>query len=147
MNLKEKIEADFAAAVKSRDTEKVSVLRLLKTAIKNEEINQKEELSDDDILKILKREVKQRKDSIEEYQKGNREDLAEKEKREIKIIKQYMPEEISEEEAERIVEEVISAMNDVGPGDFGKVMAAVMEKAGGRADGALISKIVKQKLN
>ncbi len=141
MPIKETIDKDFIAAYKDKDEAKSSVLRLLKSALKNEEIAKKSELSDDDAIKIIQREIKQRKDSVTEYEKGGRADLAEKEKSEITILEAYMPAQLSDEELEAIVKNAAA-----GESDFGKVMGKVMPSVAGKADGGRVSAVVRKVL-
>ncbi|MDO8444087.1 MAG: GatB/YqeY domain-containing protein [bacterium] len=146
MQLKQQIESDFLSAYKSRDDSKVSVLRLLKSAIKNAEINTKSELPEPEIIKILRREVKQREESIFEFEKGGRSDLVSSNQDEIKIINAYLPAQIGEDQIKVIVNEVIAGLNPSGPADFGRVMGAVMKKVGTDADGATVAAIIKKSL-
>jgi hypothetical protein len=118
---------------------------MVKTALTNARIEKKDELSDDEVQKLLKTEIKKRKDSIRAYSEGGRNDLAEKEEQEIVIIQQYLPEELSEEAIRAGIEEVIATLDDTT--NFGKVMGAVMAKFEGRADGALVRKILEEKLS
>jgi len=141
MTLSEQIDKDFIAAYKDKDENKSSVLRLLKSALKNEEIAKKTQLSDDDAIKIIQREIKQRKDSVAEYEKGGRADLADKEKAEIAILEAYMPDQLSDEELETIVKSQAE-----GESDFGKIMSKVMPQVAGRADGSRVSAAVRKVL-
>lgn len=141
MTLSKQIDDDFIVAYKDKDEVKSSVLRLLKSAIKNEEIDKKESLEDDEAIKIVQREIKQRKDSIEQYEKGGRADLAEKEKNEITILEAYLPAQLTDDEIETIVK--IAAKED---NDFGKVMGKVMREVAGKADGGRVSQIVRKVL-
>ena len=128
-------------------TATTDLLRLLKAAFKNEMINlKKQDLTDDEALKILKREAKKREDSIDLYTKGNRPDLADKEKVELVMIRKYLPAELSEDQVREIVASVIAELGATAPSQFGLVMKAAMAKAGGTADGAVVSKIVKEML-
>lgn len=148
MSLKEKIEQDFIQARKEKKEAVVSTLGMLRAAIKNAEIaGMRKEFSDEDILKVINSEVKKHKDSIIEYEKGRREDLAAKEKSEMEILARYLPVGLSEDEIKKIAEEKINELGAVGPGDFGKVMGAVMKAAGGRAGGDAVGKVVKELLN
>jgi uncharacterized protein YqeY len=145
MSLKEKIEEDLKNAQRERNELVVSVLRMLRASILNVEIaGMRKEFSDEDILKVINSEVKKHKDSIIEYEKGGRADLADKEKKEMEILMKYLPAELSEEEIRKIVEEKIKELGAAGPGDFGKVMGAAMKAAGGRAGGDVVSKMVKE---
>jgi uncharacterized protein YqeY len=147
MSLKEKIESDFISAYKAHDEQKVSVLRLLKSAIKNSEINEKHDLNDDEIIKILRKEVKQRQDAIVEYTKGNRLDLVDKDKSEIGLLDVYLPAQIDKAQIETIVERIISDLGALGPSDMGKVIGAAMKEIGNQSDGSVVSQIVREKLS
>lgn len=144
-NLKNKIEEDFKTAMKARD-ESYQALSFLRAAIKQVEVDTRKELTDDDIISILKREVKKRKESISEYEKGGRTDLVEKETREMQVLQKYLPEQISEEELKKLIDEVISETGAIDIKQMGQVIGKVMEKARGRADGATVSRLVKAKL-
>lgn len=146
-NLEEKINEDFKNSLKEKDEQKLTLLRMVKSALKNEEIQKKEKLSDEEIETVIKREIKKRKEAIELYQKGQREDLIQKEKAEIEILTNYLPEQMSEEEIKDKVEKIIQEMGAEGKEDFGKVMGKVMTELKGRADGSLVSKIVNELLN
>ena len=143
----EKIEIDLKNALKSRDQIKVSTLRLLKSAIGYLAIEKKEGLKDDDVISVIKKQVKQRKDSIESFKKGNREDLAQKEEVELKILKVYLPEEITPEALRVIIDEAINETGASTPKDMGMVMKAVMAKTKHSADGKVVSSIVNEKLS
>lgn len=147
MSLKEQIEKDLIAARKEKNELGVSTLGMLKAAVTNAEIaGMRKEFTDEDVLKIIVSEVKKHKDSIAEYEKGERVDLASKEKQEIDILMKYMPAQLGEEELKKIVEEKIKELGAASPADFGKVMGAVMKAAAGRASGEAVSKIVKELL-
>ena len=149
MSLKEKIKADLIGAMKSGETEKRDVLRMLDSMIKNSEIEKgKREngLSDDESIEIVGRAVKQRKDSIEQYEKGGRGDLAEKEKAEIEILSVYLPEQISDEKIREVVKEVIQKVDAKSKADMGKVMSMAMNQLKGQADGNIVKKIVEEEL-
>ncbi len=144
--LKERITQDMKEAMKERDILKVSTLRLLLAEIKNKEIDKRGELTDEEILSLIQKAVKQREESIEQYRKGNRSDLVEKETKEIEILKSYLPEPLSEEELDRIIEETIKEVGAMGPKDMGKVMKAIMPKVKGRVDGKIVNERVSIKL-
>ena len=146
MSLKEKIKSDLKDAMKSGDSVVRGVLRLLSSDIKNEEISLKKELADDDVLKILKKDIKRHKESIEQYKTGGREDLAEQEEKELEILKEYMPEQMGGEEIRKIVSAAIKKTGAAGVSDFGKVMGMAMKEVGSGADGSLVGKIVKEEL-
>lgn len=143
MSLEERIENEFKAALKQRDKIKVSTLRMLKADIINTKLDQnKKALKDEEIVKIIQRQVKQHKDSIEQFEKGKRQDLVEKEKKELDILLSYMPEQLSEEELKKIIADTIKELGATGKGEMGKVMKLVMERVKGRADGKKVSQIV-----
>ena len=147
MALTEKISSDLAHALREGDTARVGVLRLLLSSLKNEQIKQGQELDEGSALKVLQREAKQRRDSIAAYREADRSDLVDFEQAELKIIEDYLPTGMPEAEIDQLIEEVIS---EVGAGDMkqmGVVIGAVLQRAGGRADGAMVSQKVRQRLN
>lgn len=146
MSLQEKLQEDLKAAMKSKDSRRLSVIRLAKAAIKNTEIAKKKELGDDEVLEVLNREVKQRRDAIPEFQKGNRPDLVENLEAEIAILMEYLPQQMSEEEIRQAVKEVVAAVGAKDARDMGKVMGALMPKVRGKADGRLVNQVVKELL-
>ncbi len=143
MNLKDKIQEDLSGAIKAHDETRVSVLRMLKAAVMKFEVSgkQKKDASDEEVLQIIGKEAKQRKESIEAFRKGGREDLVSKEETELKILQNYLPQQLTEEELKKIVREVIAQTGAHGKGDFGKVMSAVMGRVKGRAEGTMVSKV------
>lgn len=147
MSLQERIEADFKQAIRDRDPRRLSCLRLIKAAIKNKEIDHRGKLDEAQISAILATLAKQRKESIELFQKGKRDDLVEQEQAELNILEGYLPKPISEQELTALVEQIVQELGASGPKDLGKVMKAVMAKAQGKADGKLVQTIVKQKLS
>jgi len=148
MSLATTLENDFKNAMLNRQKDLVDLLRLLKAALKNEMINfRRQELSDAEVITVLKREAKKRNDSIEQFIKGKRQDLADKETAELKLIKHYLPQDLPTDEVRKVVQEVISSLGEVAPSQFGKVMAAVMARLKGQADGTLVSQIVKEIIN
>lgn len=143
MPLKQQLHSDMLAAMKAREEIKVSALRLLKAAIlKFETAGERKEASDEDILGIIGKEVKQRRDSIEEFKKGNRPELAEKEQKELEVLQTYLPAQIGEEELKKLIEETIASLGAHSKAETGKVMGALMPKIKGKADGAMANKIV-----
>lgn len=140
----EKIQGDLKTALKEKKEAQVSTLRLLLSEIHNRQIEKQSELNDEDILAVIRRSVKQRQEAVEAYQKGIRNDLAEKEKEESAILSNYLPQEMSGEELEKVVKEVIEGLGEVGPGDFGRVMGAVMGRVKGQIDGAKVTEVVKK---
>ena len=145
--LEDKIMADFKEAMKSRDALRHSVISFLRSQLKNIAIEKKQDKLDDaDVISVIKKQVKQRAESIEKFRIGQRLDLAEKEEKEIEILKKYLPEEISREELDRIVEETIAAVGASSLKDMGKVMKEIMPKVSGRADNKVLSESIRSKL-
>lgn len=150
MSLKEEIQSDLKQALKEKDTERCSVLRMLWAAIQNMEIQKRkkeEGLTDEEIVEVISSEVKKRKESAQQYGDANRKDLAQKEEEEITILQKYLPEQLSEEEIRRLVKEAIGEVGASDPSQMGKVMGALMPKVKGRAEGGLVSKIVQEELS
>ena len=148
MPLLSQLDADLKQALLARNTELAGLLRLLKAALKNEMIEKRsDDLSDEDVIKVLKREAKKRQDSITQYEAGGRQDLVEVEKKELELIKKYLPTEMSEDKIHATVANIISGMGEVSMSQFGQVMGAVMKQIGSEADGTLVSKVVKEILN
>ncbi len=142
----EKITKDLTEAMKNKDSFKLSVLRMLKSSLKNEEINKKAPLTDEEVLAVIKKQVKMRKDSKEEYISYNREDLASSLEEEIKILSAYLPAELSEEELNLIIDNVIAELKPEGIKQMGMVIKAVGEKCGVSADMKVVSTLVREKL-
>lgn len=147
MSLQQQINNDFIAAMKEKDEARVSVLRLLKSALHNQQITEQKELSDDNVIKVVQKEIKQRKDSIETFVSGDRAELADKEKKELEILEKYRPQQLSDEEMVKIVEAAIVETGATGLADIGKVMGRVMPQVAGRADGGTVSAKVKELLS
>ena len=145
--LKDRIESDLKNALKNKDAVKVSTLRFLKSAMQNLAIEKRKDLEDSDIISVIKRQVKQRKDSIEGFKQGNRMDLVRKEELEHGILTSYLPEEISRENIILIVKEAIAESSAGSLKDMGSVIKLVMAKAKGQADGSMVSAIVKEELS
>jgi len=145
------IESDLKAALKSGEKEKAGVLRFLISAIKNFQIEKKMQdkryLPDEDIVLVLRRQVKQRRDSISQYEKGGRRDLAQKEESELAILESYLPEPMSEDELRKIVEAKMAELGISDRSDFGRLMGVVMKEVQGKAEGSIIKKIVEEKLS
>jgi uncharacterized protein len=147
MRLRDKISEDLVSAMKTKEAARLSVLRMMKAAIRNKEIDTRQELEDAQAIPVLLSLIKQRKDSIEQFTKGGRLDLADKETAEIKVIEEYLPAAVTDEEIGRIVDAVIGEMAVTSIKDMGKVMKACMARFAGRpVDGAKISELVKAKL-
>ena len=133
--------------MKAKEELRLSVLRMLKAEVMKHEVSAKDaEATDDIVLQIIKRSIKQRNEAAEGFEKGGNQASADKEREEIKILETYMPEQMSEEEVKKIVQETIDQLNPEGPQDFGKVMGAAMGKCKGQADGNVVSKCVKELL-
>ena len=149
VKLLDQITNDFKQAQKERNEVKISTLRMLLTAIRNEEIAKKKrgKLSDEEIQEVIIQEVKRHKDSIESYKIGRREDLVKKEEAELSILKQYLPKPLSTDELNRIVDEAMGKVGAESLADFGKVMGQVMAQVKGRAEGKVVSGIVRKKLS
>jgi uncharacterized protein YqeY len=145
MSLKNTIEEDLKTALKSGDSERLGTLRLIMSAVKNKEIEFKKELNDEEIIKILQTQAKQRKDSISAFNSGGRPDLASKEESELQLINSYLPAELPEEEIEKVVLSVINELNATSA-DFGAVIGKTMKILAGRASGQTVSEIVKRNL-
>ncbi|HNV97230.1 MAG TPA: GatB/YqeY domain-containing protein [bacterium] len=148
MSLKEKIEHDFIEAFKSKNTDIAETLKLLKSSIKNKEIELIKTLDEAEVIKVLMTEVKKRKDSIEQFKNGGREDLAQKEQVELSIIEKYLPEMMSEDEVKKIICAIIESSGEGKlKSNFGKFMKLAMMELDGKADGSIVSKILNQELN
>lgn len=146
MKLKEKIQGEFVEAFKARDEMRSSVLKMLQAGIKNAEIEKRGELDDEEIIGVISKEAKKRKDAMEAFEKGGRTEMAENEKKEFEILSAYLPEQMSEGEIKKLVEGAIGQSGASDPKDIGKVMAILSPQTKGRADGALVSKIVRESL-
>ena len=147
MSLREQIPEDLKAALKSRNSLELTVLRMLQSAIKNREIeNNKKELSDEEVVGVIGTEIKKRREAAKEFEKVGRADAAADEMAEVEVLLKYMPEQMGEEEIRTLVSEAIKQSGAVGMRDMGKVMKEVMPKVKGKADGALVNTIVKEGL-
>ena len=140
--LKKKIIEDLYSAMRNRDKTRVSTLRLLKSNIEYEEIDRKEALSDEDIIRLMFRSVRQRKESITLYKQGSRQDLVEKEELELAIISEYLPEQMEIDQIKDVVVKVMSELKISGIGDKGKLMGVVMTRLKGKAEGSLVNSVV-----
>ncbi|WP_070120626.1 GatB/YqeY domain-containing protein [Bacillus marinisedimentorum] len=148
MTLVNRLNEDMKQAMKAKDKEKLTVIRMLKSSLQNEAIKLgKSELSEEEELTVLGRELKQRKDSLREFEKAGRNDLVEKTNQEIEIVELYTPEQLSDEELEEIVKETIAETGASSKADMGKVMSAIMPKVKGKADGAVVNRMVQQNLS
>lgn len=142
MTIREQINQDMKQAMKERQSHKLETLRFIWSAIKNSEIDAKKELSDEEVIKLLRVEVKRRKESIEQFKAGDRTDLAQDESQKLTYIEAYLPQLMSENQIGEVVDQVVQS----GETDFGKVMGQVMAQIKGQADGGLVSKVVREKL-
>lgn len=143
----DKIKKDLVLSMKNQDKFKVSVLRMLKSAIQTETINKKSELTDDEVLSVIKKQIKVRNASIEEYKKYNRLDLSSDLEKEVEILKTYLPEDLKEEEILKIINDVFDTINPTSIKDMGKVIKEVSSIVGTRADMSFVSNIIKDKLS
>ncbi|CAJ1003236.1 MULTISPECIES: GatB/YqeY domain-containing protein [Bacillales] len=146
MSVMERLDQDMKQAMKDKAALKLSVIRMVKAALKNEEISKGRLLSEDEELTILTRELKQRRESLQEFEKAGRDDLAAKTREEIDVLSAYLPAQLSEDELRGIVRDAIAATGATSKKEMGKVMGAIMPKVKGRADGALVQKIVSEEL-
>ncbi|WP_199618725.1 GatB/YqeY domain-containing protein [Paenibacillus alkalitolerans] len=147
MNLSERLNEDMKQMMKSGDKFALSVIRMIRSSVKNVEIDQRRTLSDEEVLDILTREMKQRKDALQEFEKAGREDLADTAKAEIEVIQRYMPQPLTEHELQAIVQETIQEVGASSKSDMGKVMSALMPKVKGRAEGRLVNETVQRLLS
>jgi uncharacterized protein len=146
MGLQDQIDIDIKSAMKSGAKDKVSALRMLSAAIKNKQIEKRAPLVDGEIVDTVRSLIKQRKDSIEQFAKGGRQDLVDKETAEVAVLEVYLPQQMAREEIEKIVREVIAQTGALGAKDMGKVMKALVPLLAGRADNKLVSELVKSSL-
>ncbi|MFM7859947.1 MAG: GatB/YqeY domain-containing protein [Candidatus Nanopelagicaceae bacterium] len=147
--LKSKLQSDLNEAIKSRNTVVAETIRMVLAAITNEEVagKEKKELSDAEVITVLTREAKKRREAAEAFEQGGRADRAAAERAEGEVIASYLPEQLSETEINNLIAETIAAVGASGPSDMGKVMGALKAKVAGKADGALVSTLVKAALN
>jgi uncharacterized protein YqeY len=146
VSLVQQIEQDMKSAMRQKDKQVLSTLRLLRATIKKEEIDKRTTFNDEQILDVIVRAIKQRKDSVAEYSKAGREDLAEKEQNEIEILTRYLPKQLSESELRALIQETIEAVGAKTKKDLGKVMGAVLPKVKGKADGKTVNQLVREYL-
>lgn len=147
MSLKETIAQQLGEATKAKDAVRMNTLRMLRAAIKNREVEVRAELEDGEIVRVIGSQIKQRKESIRQYEEGGRTDLAKKEEAEQEILMAFMPEQMSEEEVAKVVLEVMDELDAKEMKDMGRVMKAAMAKFAGSADGKMVNEIVKRKLS
>lgn len=145
--LKGEIHTMMVASMKAKDSLRLGAIRMLQSAIKNKEIEKRQELGDAEVLSVIGTLCKQRRDSIEQFEKGGRQDLAEKERAEIEILNAFLPKQASPDEIRKKVKAVIAELGATGPRDMGKVMKPVLVAFAGAADGKVVSQIVQEELN
>ena len=146
MSIKQTISEDMKTFMRAKDTARLGAVRLLHSSIKQKEVDERIELSDDQVLTVIQKMLKQRKDSIEAYQKANRQDLIDQEQLEIDVLTKYMPEPLTDGEVRTIIDEVIAEVNATDMKDMGKVVGVLKSKIAGRADMGQVSKTVREKL-
>jgi len=146
VSVSESLVEDMKEAMRNNDKERLSVIRMARAAIKNVEIESRKELDDDDVIEILAKEVKQRRDSMQEYADYGRQDEVEKLKREIAILEEYLPEPLSEEELEELIDRKIEEVGAEDMRDMGEVMGSIMPEVKGRADGKVVNEKVRARL-
>jgi len=146
MSLKDRITEDMKTAMRAKDSARLSTIRLLLAAIKQKEVDERVTVDDGQVLAIVEKLIKQRRDSIEQFQRANRQDLVEQESFELSVLAGYQPEQASPEELAAAVDQAIAATGAAGPSDMGKVMAVLKPKLAGRADMAAVSALVKARL-
>ncbi|MCC0631411.1 MULTISPECIES: GatB/YqeY domain-containing protein [unclassified Clostridioides] len=146
MSLKQKLQEDLKSSMKNKDTVRKSVVTLIRASIKQYEVDNRTELNEDGIIDVIAKQLKQRRDALVEFEKAGREDLIKETEAEIEVLKEYLPQQLSEEELEEIVKCTISEVGATSMKDMGKIMSVIQPKVKGRADGKLINKLVKQNL-
>jgi len=146
MSLKEKLQDDIKAAMRAKEGDKLTTLRLITAAIKQKEVDERIELTDPAVLSILEKMIKQRKDSIAQFQLGGRQDLVDKEQAELALLMAYMPAQMSEAEIAQVIETAVLQANATGPQDMGMVMALIKPLLAGKADMGLVSQMLKTRL-
>ena len=146
MSLKQKLQEDLKSSMKNKDAIKKSVITLIRSSIKQYEVDNRVELQDDEIVDLIAKQLKQTRDSREEFAKAGRDDLVSKAEAEIEVLKEYLPQQLSEEELNEIVISTISEVGSTSMKDMKKIMTSIMPKVKGRADGKLINELVKKNL-
>ena len=146
MTLLEQLSKDMVEAMKSKDSFTLGVIRMAKGAIQLEAINKKKDLTDEDVVSVIAKQIKMRNDSVNEFTKAGRTDLAEQNKKEIEILNKYMPEQLSSDEVHKIIDEVFAKVNPTSSKDMGLIMKEVSPKLKGKADMSLVNAIIKEKL-
>jgi uncharacterized protein YqeY len=147
MSLLKQLQTDMITAMKNRDKDTLAVVRMLKASVQNAQIEAGHDLTPDEEVAVMSREYKQRKESLEEFQKAGRQDLIDKTNNELKVVEKYMPKQLSADDVKKIVTETVQQVGAASMKDFGKVMGAVMPKVKGQADGKLVNQTVKDTLS
>ncbi len=147
MSLQERLLEDMKSAMKEKDKKRLSIIRMARAAIKDKEINERKDLSDEEVIEVLAKLVKQSRESISEYKAAGREDKVVELKNEINVLQEYLPEQLSDEELVGIVEEQIEKLGAQNMSDMGRVMGCIIPKIKGKADGSKVSKLVKERLS
>lgn len=147
MDIQERVSSEMVKAAKDKDKETLSALRMIKSALHNREIDLKDQFGEKEILQVLSSMIKQRKDSVEQFRNGGRPELAQKEEKEIEVIRRFMPEQMSEEEIQAEIENAIKEVGAEGVRDMGKVMKILMPRLTGKADGKAVGEAVKARLS
>ncbi len=146
MSLKEKLMDDLKTSMKNKDKVRKNVVTMIRSAIKQKEVDERIELDDEGIIDIISKQVKQKRDSIEDFKKGNRDDLVDLTEQEVSVLLEYLPEQLSEDEVRVMVKETIDEVGAESMKDMGKIMGRIMPKIKGKADGSLVNKIAKDYL-
>ncbi|NLY68156.1 MAG: GatB/YqeY domain-containing protein [Tissierellia bacterium] len=147
MSIKEKLMEDLKRSMKNKDTIRKNTITMVRAAIKQKEIDEKIELDDDGIIEIISKQLKEKKNAIEDFKKGQRQDLVEQTEKEMEILLEYLPKQLTEDEIKEIVSETIKEVNATSMKDIGMVMKSVMPKVKGRADGNTVNRIVREMLS
>ena len=142
----EKLEKDMIEAMKAKDKDRLTVILMVKASLKQEQIDHKKEINDDLLIDVVNKQIKMRKDSITEFEKGGRQDLIDKTQAEINVLLEYLPEQLSQEEIIKVIDDIFAEVNPTGPKDMGKVMGLAQAKLKGKADMKEVSTIIKEKL-
>lgn len=145
--MKKQLIEDMKKYMKEKNKLALNTVKMVNAEIKKQEVDKQRELTDEEITTVIEKQIKNRKDSVEQYKSAGRDDLAEQESQEIKVLQKYLPEQLSEEEIEKIVSDVVEEVGAKDKSDFGKVMGKVMPKVKGKADGNLVKKIVEKKFD
>lgn len=147
MNLLEKIDADLRSAIKAGDSIRTETLKMLKSDIAYEKGKTGQDLTDEQLLEVVSRSAKRRRESIKEFQKGNRQDLVENETKELAVVEEYLPKQMTEEDIDKYITDKIAALGAITPKDLGKLMGEIMKELKGKADGGIVKTILSNKVS